>query len=139
MRRFKRGEKGFTLIEVLVVVAILGVLAAVVVPRIDGIMGSGKEEAAESELHSIQTALTAVMVDNDWTSVNAKTGVSTFSAPAASDDANNANCDVEVGAGNMGLYPNYLSLSAAGAQQPDGTLITYSWTSDGIVTPSYSY
>jgi len=64
MRLPKRGEKGFTLIELLIVVAILGVLAAVVIPNVSRFMGAGKEEAAETELANIQTAVIAMMVDN---------------------------------------------------------------------------
>ena len=63
LKHFRYGEKGFTLIELLVVIAILGVLAAVVVPNVSRFMGKGKEEAAQTELHNIQTALTAMMAD----------------------------------------------------------------------------
>ena len=57
-----RGEKGFTLIELLVVIAILGIIAAVVVLNIGGFMGQGKEEAANTEAHQVQTAVVAYMV-----------------------------------------------------------------------------
>jgi len=63
LKHFRYGEKGFTLIELLVVIAILGVLAAVVVPNVSRFMGKGKEEAAMTELHNVQTALTALMAD----------------------------------------------------------------------------
>ena len=64
MRIPKRGEKGFTLIELLIVVAILGVLAAVVIPNVGRFMGAGKSESAATELADVQTAVTAMMVDN---------------------------------------------------------------------------
>ena len=64
MRIPKRGEKGFTLIELLIVVAILGVLAAVVIPNVGRFIGRGEEEAAETELSNIQTAVVSMMVDN---------------------------------------------------------------------------
>ena len=137
MRRLCRGQKGFTLIEVLVVVAILGILAAVVVPRIGGLLGEGKQEAAETELRTIQIAVTAAMAENDWETINAKTGVSNFDN-AVNDDTNNAVCDIETGAGVAYLYPQYLSMQTAGALTPTGVQITYSWTSDGIVTASYT-
>ena len=56
-----RGEKGFTLIELLVVIAILGIIAAVVALNISGFMGQGKEEAANTESHQVQTAVVAYL------------------------------------------------------------------------------
>ncbi len=68
MRRFKKsfrhGEKGFTLIELLVVVAILGVLAAVIVPNLGTFFGTGEQAAQDTELHNVQTAVTAYMAEN---------------------------------------------------------------------------
>jgi len=69
-----RGEKGFTLIELLIVVAILGILAAVVVPNLGRFMGRGKVEAANTEAHNIQTAVTACMVENNWTDCDGTVG-----------------------------------------------------------------
>ena len=57
-------EKGFTLIELLVVVGILGLLAAVVTLNIGKFIGTGASQAATTELHNVQTAVTAYMADN---------------------------------------------------------------------------
>jgi prepilin-type N-terminal cleavage/methylation domain-containing protein len=64
MRLPKRGEKGFTLIELLIVVAILGVLAAVVIPNVGRFIGRGEDEAADTEFSNVQSAVVAMMVDN---------------------------------------------------------------------------
>ena len=70
LKHFRYGEKGFTLIELLVVIAILGVLAAVVVPNVSKFMGQGKDESGLTELHSVQTAVTAMMADQGITTIS---------------------------------------------------------------------
>lgn len=65
MKLLSRGEKGFTLVEILVVVTILGVLAAIVIPNVVKFMGEGKEEARLAEHHNLQTAVLALLTDAD--------------------------------------------------------------------------
>ena len=65
MKLLSRGEKGFTLLELLVVVAILGALTAVVIPNVVKFMNEGKEEARLAEHHNLQTAVLALLVDSD--------------------------------------------------------------------------
>jgi len=67
--RPRRKERGFTLIELLIVVAILGVLAAVVVPNVGRFLGRGQEEARRAEFHDVSTAVTALMVENNLSSI----------------------------------------------------------------------
>src|SRR2546430_13634342 len=55
---------GFTLIEVLVVVAILGILAAIVVPRIMDRPDEAKRVAAKSDVLTIVQALKMYRLDN---------------------------------------------------------------------------
>ena len=65
MKLPEKGEKGFTLIELLIVVAILGVLAAVVIPNVGRFIGAGKSEAKDTEFSTVQSAVHAMMVDNE--------------------------------------------------------------------------
>jgi len=62
---FSAGEKGFTLVELLVVVAILGTLAGVVALNVTGFLGQGETEACETEVDIVQAAVVAYMADND--------------------------------------------------------------------------
>lgn len=63
MKLLHRGEKGFTLIELLVVIAILGVIAAVVALNVTGFFGRGTLQAANTELHQVQTAVVSALAD----------------------------------------------------------------------------
>jgi type IV pilus assembly protein PilA len=62
-KQFKYGQKGFTLIELIVVIGILGVLAGVAIPNVTKSIGKGKVEAANTDFASVQTAIAAYQAD----------------------------------------------------------------------------
>ena len=55
--RAKAGLSGYTLTEMLVVIAIIGVIAAVVIPETIGQLGKAQSRAAKLKLQSIAAAL----------------------------------------------------------------------------------
>ncbi len=111
LKRIHHRNKGFTLIEMLIVVAIIGVLSAVILPRFVGVVGHTETEAALAELVTVQTAMDVMMAKEGQSSVTAVT--SATSNMAAFPDA------------TYPLSPNYFRTATANG--------TYTCTTTGLV------
>jgi general secretion pathway protein G len=62
-RRF-RGQDGFTLIEIMVVILIIGLLALMVVPRLRGVADRAKRTKAQADIQELKQALDRYYLDN---------------------------------------------------------------------------
>ena len=111
-KRHSRGEKGLTLVELLIVFTLLAVLAAIMIPNVSGLVGYGHDQAAAAELSVVQTAMDSMM---------AKTNVTTVNTTSARNDM----ADFPAGCVTP-LYPGYLRFN-----QTKGT---YSSDITGLVT-----
>ena len=60
-------DRGFSLVELLIVIVILGILATVAVFAVTGISDKGKTNACKSDLHTLQNAEEAYNANNSVT------------------------------------------------------------------------
>ena len=65
-RGARMGRRAFTLIEMLLVVTIIGILAAIVVPRLVGRGEEAKIRATQAQITSFKSALNVFEVDNQY-------------------------------------------------------------------------
>ena len=64
MRYGSMNQRGFTLIELMVVIVILGILAGLIIPRIMGRPEEARRMKARVQIESIETALKLYKLDN---------------------------------------------------------------------------
>ncbi|HVV64323.1 MAG TPA: type II secretion system major pseudopilin GspG [Rhizomicrobium sp.] len=63
IRKLRRGDSGFTLLELLVVLAIMGMLAAIIAPQVIGYLGKSRTKAAQVQIQYIMQGLELFRID----------------------------------------------------------------------------
>ncbi len=111
LKRLQRNEEGFTLVELLVTIAIMGVLFGIVTLALNGLSTSATTNTKAAELDQVQTA-----VDIYLATYYPSTTTITARAVAATIAAADTDCD----------FCSYLRSLP--------TEYTYSWDTDGNVT-----
>lgn len=123
-------KKGFTLIELIVVIAILGILAAVLIPRFSGFQDKARETQALTDAKQVATAIDSFFAEhnawpnpstpNDVTAIKTLSGVVNFVSGAGSGFAlgSNGAFSVKATVGSKVYYAGRTAGSADGTTSP---------------------
>ena len=64
-KHYKKTKKGFTLIELCIVIAVLGILVALAVPALNTVMSDARQVRQEAYISSLNQALNRFIIDNE--------------------------------------------------------------------------
>ncbi|OGW85137.1 MAG: hypothetical protein A3C35_03195 [Omnitrophica bacterium RIFCSPHIGHO2_02_FULL_46_11] len=65
--KLRKSEKGFTLIEILVVITLILIIAGIALPRFAGVTDEGRKAKAKAELKTVQSALESYLLNTTST------------------------------------------------------------------------
>ncbi len=151
MRKKLGNQKGFTLIEMMMVIAVIGILAAVLIPKIQGVKDNSKLAGVDANARQVQAYVTGLIQRyQNATSGTASAQQTAFanSVVAAADSlenpfTNNTGAVIAV-AGAMNTTKavtvgNSASVTAPTADEDNAGMIYVSYTQTGSGTTAAPY
>ncbi|MHC8404623.1 type II secretion system major pseudopilin GspG [Pseudomonas sp. TMB3-21] len=128
-----RAQRGFTLIEIMVVVVIIGVLGAIVVPQFMSRPDQAKVTAARVDVQAIATALEMYRLDN-FNYPSTQQGLEALNKrPSGMPAARNWNPQGYLKSLPVDPWGTPYQYINPGVQSVDGSYDLYSMGSDGVV------
>ena len=134
-----RREQGFTLVELMIVLVIIGVLASIAIPNIISMQRRAKEGSTKSNMHTFQLAAEDYNVQNDSHYATLADSIATLLSTYGSTFKNPF--DHSTGAGNSWVdQATWTTPLASGATKPgvvaygDSLTVTYQIAGSGIAS-----
>ncbi|MEG0086796.1 MAG: prepilin-type N-terminal cleavage/methylation domain-containing protein [Niameybacter sp.] len=85
MQQASKNQKGFSLVELIIVIAILGIIAAIALPNITGVVDNARRNADLTNAKSIANAAVMAKAKDDSLKLNSDTGAMLASKDDAED------------------------------------------------------